>query len=330
MQCMCAIKAYPSKAPFRSYTEGRLLALFVNIRLDLKGLPRTNSQAYYKHTLFRCSTQGRLLALLTTSRLSWQGQPGKINLVFLTSPFRCSTLRWASNLTHKHQIKLEMHAKDKHSSLLRNFSYQMLHSRVGLPSNNLLGQRGFPQTNPLAYYEPFPIRCSTREQAPSLTHKHRLGWKSLQGTNPLAYYEHLPFRCSTLEQAPGFTTSIGFQPTSRPASDQPSNFQLKFPFQVLNSRVGSWLYHKYRLKRPASDQPSNFQRKFPFQVFHSRVGSWPYQQVLDQAGQSCQRQKLQFITNISQSRPQKVLKHWALGPGANVIKLFVSVICKFS
>jgi hypothetical protein len=42
--------AYPSEAPFRYSTLNRLLALPTNISLAWKGLPRTDTLAYYKHS----------------------------------------------------------------------------------------------------------------------------------------------------------------------------------------------------------------------------------------------------------------------------------------
>ncbi len=47
--------AYLSGTPFRYPTlGGRLLVLPTNIRIGWKGLPRTNTLAYYEHSLIAC------------------------------------------------------------------------------------------------------------------------------------------------------------------------------------------------------------------------------------------------------------------------------------
>ncbi len=51
-------------------------------------------------------------------------------------------------------------------------------------------------------------------------------------------------------------------------------------------------------------------------MLHSRVGSWPYPQTLDQAGKTCQVQKLQFTTKIRKITDAK--SFITLGPGAEV------------
>jgi hypothetical protein len=46
---------------------------------------------------------------------------GKVGAYLSEALLRCSTLGKAPGLSHEHQTKVERLARDKHSSLLRNF-----------------------------------------------------------------------------------------------------------------------------------------------------------------------------------------------------------------
>ncbi len=71
----------------------------------------------------------RNLQMSVISQMFVSGKHFQDRLLFLSkaraylseAPFMCSTLAQAPGRTHKHQTKLEMSARDKHSGILRTF-----------------------------------------------------------------------------------------------------------------------------------------------------------------------------------------------------------------
>jgi hypothetical protein len=109
------------------------------------------------------------------------------------APFRSWSLGYAPGLPHKHKTRLERHARDKHSSLLRksvNYGHEKFYSigpRCRKVKNyfyfhpNLIFLGKTPNLSG-AYYD-----YHLQGQAPALFANLKLGWKRLTLRNTPAY-----------------------------------------------------------------------------------------------------------------------------------------------
>ncbi len=126
--------AYSRIVHQRCTSLGQSLALLTNIRLGWKGLPGTNSRAYYKHSsitpqkcFIKWTLGTNLIKLFTNFHnkpecLSWQGKRLQPSLLFVGKA-RMDELKGSS-----------------------------LRQASALP-NIRLGWKGLPRTNTLAYYD---------------------------------------------------------------------------------------------------------------------------------------------------------------------------------
>ncbi len=127
-------RAFPGKTPFRCLVRKHQTRLEMTARGKHSGLLQTfvnyRCKIFYNIGLWtRCCKIFFFYNLRMLIISQSYGKPFQPSLTFASKAgaslskitFRCYPLGWALGLIHNHQTRLEMPARDKHSSLIQTF-----------------------------------------------------------------------------------------------------------------------------------------------------------------------------------------------------------------